>query len=157
MKIFTPTEPQERIKILDILRGFALLGIIFNNILYFSGYSFMPFENLKLIPDFQLNENIFSFLDFIIRRKFYTIFSILFAVGFYLQFIKYSRDSISFLKIYRRRMFILFIIGLIHSLIWFGDILLTYSIIGFILISFRNVKPKNVLRWALFFLYLSLF
>ncbi|MEN8193882.1 MAG: DUF418 domain-containing protein [Bacteroidota bacterium] len=156
MKIFTPTEPQERIEILDILRGFALLGIIFNNMLYFSGYSFLPFENLKQIPDFQLNESIFSFLDFIIRRKFYTIFSILFAVGFYLQFNKYIEDSTTFLKTYRRRVFFLFIIGFIHSLIWFGDILLTYSIMGFILILFRNVKPKNVLRWAVFFMLIPL-
>jgi len=138
MTTLKPIEPEQRIEIFDILRGFALLGIIFNNMLYFSGYSFMPFDNLKLITYFQLDENIFSFLDFIIRRKFYTLFSILLAVGFYLQFSKHSKDSITFLETYRRRIFILFIIGFIHSLIWFGDILLTYSIIAFILISFRN-------------------
>jgi len=75
MTTLTPIEPKQRIEILDILRGFALLGIIFNNMLYFSGYSFMPFDNLKQIIDFQLNEKIYYFLDIIITAKFlYTIF-----------------------------------------------------------------------------------
>ena len=152
MTTLTPIEPKQRIEILDILRGFALLGIIFNNMLYFSCYSFMPFENLKQIIDFQLNEKIYDFLDIIVTAKFYTLFSILFAVGFYIQFNKYKNDSTNFLKTYRRRIFILFIIGLIHSLIWYGDILLTYSIIAFILILFRNVKSKNLFRWSLLFI-----
>lgn len=157
MTTLSPIEPKQRIEILDILRGFALLGIIFNNMLYFSGYNFMPFDNLKQITNFQLNEKIYYFLDIIITGKFYTLFSILFAVGFYLQFSKHTNDSTDFLKTYRRRIFILLIIGLIHSLIWYGDILLTYAIIAFILILFRNVKPKNLIRWSLFFILLPLF
>ena len=156
MTTLNPIEPKERIEILDILRGFALLGIIFNNMLYFSGYSFMPFDNLRRITDFQLDENIYFFLDFIIRAKFYTLFSILFAVGFYIQFTKHKEDSMIFLKTYRRRISILFLIGIIHSLIWNGDILLTYSIMAFILILFRNSDTKNILRWALFFMLLPL-
>jgi uncharacterized protein len=58
-------------------------------------------------------------------------------------------DSTDFLKTYRRRLFILLVIGAVHSLIWFGDILLSYAIIGFILILFRNVKSKNLLRWSI--------
>ena len=152
MTTLTPIDPKQRIEILDILRGFALLGIIFNNMLYFSGYSFMPFDNLKQIIDFQLNEKIYYFLDIIITAKFYTLFSILFAVGFYIQFNKSKNDLTNFLKTYRRRIFILFVIGLIHSLIWYGDILLTYSIMAFILILFRNTKPENLFRWSLFFI-----
>lgn len=53
-------------------------------------------------------------------------------------------------------MFILFIIGILHTLFWYGDILLTYSIYGFILIIFRNVKPTKLLRWSLFFLFAPL-
>lgn len=156
MATIKPIEPEQRIEILDILRGFALLGIIFNNVLYFSGYSFMSYYDLKQLANFQLNESIFSFLDFIIRAKFYTLFSILFAVGFYLQFNKYRGESTAFLKTYRRRIFILLIIGFTHSLIWFGDILFTYSVIAFILILFCNTKQKNILRWALFFMLLPL-
>jgi uncharacterized protein len=157
MKTLTPVEPKQRIEILDVLRGFALLGIIFNNMLYFSGYVYMPFADLKRIIDFRLNENIYNFLDIVITAKFYTLFSILFAVGFYIQFSAHKEDAIGFIKIYRRRIFILLMMGLAHSLIWFGDILLTYSLIAFIMILFRNVQSKNLLRWAIFFILLPLF
>ncbi len=147
-----PIEPKQRIEILDILRGFALLGIIFMNMGFFSGYVFMPFDDLKQITDFQLDEKLYSFLNIVVTGKFYTLFSILFAVGFYIQFEKNKEDSISFLRTYRRRLFLLLLIGFLHSLIWFGDILLAYSIFGFILILFRNVKSKNLILWSLLFL-----
>jgi uncharacterized protein len=149
MKTFTPIEPKQRIEILDMLRGFALLGIIFNNMQYLSGYAFTPFDTLKQIINFQLNEDVYHFLDIIITAKFYTLFSFLFATGFYIQLSKHTEDSTDFLKIYRKRLFILLVIGAVHSLIWFGDILLSYAIIGFILILFRNVKSKNLLRWSI--------
>ena len=117
MKTIEPIDPQKRIEILDVLRGFALLGIIFNNILYFSGYSFISFDDLRQFPNFQLNENIYHFLDTVITAKFYTLFSLLFAVGFYLQFNKQRENPNDFLRTYGRRLLILLIIGLIHSLI----------------------------------------
>lgn len=147
-----PIEPKQRIEILDILRGFALLGIIFMNMAFFSGYVFMPFDELKQITNFELDEKLYSFLAFIVAGKFYTLFSILFAVGFYIHYEKNKANAIIFLKTYRRRLFFLLLIGLLHSLIWFGDILFTYSIFGFILILFRNAKSRNLMRWALFFL-----
>ncbi|MBI4719824.1 MAG: DUF418 domain-containing protein, partial [Chitinivibrionia bacterium] len=138
----------------DVLRGFALLGIIFNNMLYFSGYAYMPFDDLRQIIDLKLHEDLYYFLDIVITAKFYTLFSLLFAVGFYIQLSKHTEDATGFLKTYRRRLFILLAIGLIHSLIWSGDILLTYSIMGFIIILFRNVRPRNLIRWALLFMLL---
>lgn len=149
MKTFAPIEPKQRIEILDILRGFALLGIVFNNMQYLSGYAFTPFDTLKQIINFQLNEDVYHLLDIIVTAKFYTLFSFLFATGFYIQLSKHTEDSTDFLKTYRRRLFILLVIGTLHSLIWFGDILLSYAIIGFILILFRNVNSKNLLRWSI--------
>jgi uncharacterized protein len=154
MTINESIEPKQRIQILDILRGFALFGIIFNNMEYFSGYAYMPFDDLKQVTNFELDEKLYSFLDIIITAKFFTLFSILFAVGFYVQYNKHKEDSISFLKTYRRRIFFLFIIGLLHSLIWSGDILLLYAIIAIILTLFRNVKSRNLFRWSVFFLML---
>lgn len=149
-----PVDPTKRIEILDVLRGFALLGILFNNILYFSGYTFQPFEQLRANPTFELDEKLYYLLDFVITAKFYTLFSILFAVGFYLQLSKHTNDASDFLKTYRRRLFILLLIGVLHSMFWFGDILLMYSLIGFILLLFRNIKKGNLFRLALFFIFL---
>jgi uncharacterized protein len=156
MKTLAPVEPKQRIEILDVLRGFALLGIIFNNMLYFSGYAYAPFAHLEQMTNFRLSENIYNFLDIVVTAKFYTLFSILFAVGFYIQFNAHREDGPGFMKTYRRRMFILFGMGLIHGLIWSGDILLTYSIIALVMVLFRNVKPGNLIRWAIFFLVLPL-
>jgi uncharacterized protein len=155
MSIKQPIEPTKRIEIIDILRGFALLGIIFMNMSFFSGYAYMPFEDLKHITNFPLDEKLHTFLEIIVTGKFYTIFSILFAVGFYIQLNKNNEDSVNFLKTYRRRLFILLLIGLIHGLFWSGDILFTYAIYGFIIILFRNVKPKNLFRWSFFFIFIQ--
>ncbi len=152
MTLNQPIEPPKRIEILDILRGFALLGIIFMNMSVFNGYIYIPFEDLKQATNFALDEKLYAFLEIAVAGKFYTLFSMLFAVGFYIQLSKHTGDSIDFLKTYRRRLGILFVLGLIHSLIWFGDILLTYSIYGFILILFRNVQSKNLIRLSLFFI-----
>ena len=149
-----PIEPKKRIEVLDVLRGFALLGILFNNILYFSGYSFQPFDELRKNSTFQLDEKLYYFLDIVITAKFYTLFSILFAVGFYLQLSKHTNDAPDFLKTYRRRLFILLLIGVLHSLFWNGDILLMYSLLGFILLLFRNMKKEKLFRLALFFILL---
>jgi len=151
VKTIDVVEPKKRIETIDVLRGFALLGIIFNNILYFSGYAFLPFDRLRQLPNSQLNDVIYYLIDLFVTAKFYTLFSMLFAVGFYLQFSKYRNDPVDFLNTYRRRILILSFVGLIHSLIWFGDILLTYTIIISALIFFRDVKVKNLLRWSLFF------
>tara|TARA_R110000787_G_scaffold286411_1_gene404698 strand:+ start:3506 stop:3796 length:291 start_codon:yes stop_codon:yes gene_type:complete len=82
MSISKPIEPNKRIEIIDILRGFALLGIIFMNMSFFSGYIFMPFEELKQISNFGLDNKLYNLLEITVTGKFYTIFSILFAVGF---------------------------------------------------------------------------
>jgi uncharacterized protein len=154
MEILQPIDPGRRIEVLDVLRGFALLGILFNNILYFSGYSFQPLDELRKNPTFQLDEKLFSFLDIVITAKFYTLFSILFAVGFYLQLNRHTNDSSDFMKTYRRRLFILLLIGVLHSLFWNGDILLMYSLLGFILLWFRNMKKEKLIRFAIFFIFL---
>ena len=80
MSISKPIEPNKRIEIIDILRGFALLGIIFMNMSFFSGYIFMPFEELKQISNFGLDNKLYNLLEITVTGKFYTIFSILFAV-----------------------------------------------------------------------------
>lgn len=149
-----PIDPKARIEILDVLRGFALLGILFNNILYFSGYAFRPFDELGTNATFHLDEQLYWFLDLVVTAKFYTLFCILFAVGFYLQLSRHTDDTSGFLSVYRRRLTILLAIGVLHSLFWFGDILALYALIGFVLIYFRNVRGKKLLRLAVFFIFL---
>ncbi|MDG1806236.1 DUF418 domain-containing protein [Flavicella sp.] len=145
-----PTAAKDRIIFLDILRGFALSGILFANILSWSGYKFLPSEAINTIGNSETDASIYYFLKFFIDTKFYTIFSILFGIGFYMQVSK-NRDNPLFPPLYFRRMCLLLVIGIIHATFWSGDILTLYALTGMILLSMRNVDPKKLLHYGALF------
>lgn len=99
--------------------------------------------------DFELSESIYNAIDFFVASKFYTLFALLFGVGFYLHF---QRKSATRRPEYKRRLLLLFCIGLLHScLIWPGDVLVTYSVLGFCLLPFENASSFKLLLWSLIF------
>lgn len=150
--ILGPVRASERILILDVLRGFALFGILLVNFDYFVH----PFQTIL----FPLPENVMGvekaiawFIKFTAEGKFYTIFSILFAYGFTIIMSRAESRSDKFLLIISRRYLFLFLLGLFHAfLIWVGDILAMYGLLGFILILFRNAKPRTILIWIIIIL-----
>ncbi len=154
--ILGPVRASERILILDVLRGFALFGILLVNFDYFVH----PFQTIL----FPLPENVMGvekaiawFIKFAAEGKFYTIFSILFAYGFTIIMSRAESRSDKFLSIISRRYLFLFFLGLFHAfLIWVGDILALYGLLGFILILFRNAKPKTILIWIIIILIVPL-
>lgn len=143
-----PVSKKERIVVLDVLRGFALIGILFANILSWSGIKFMPIAEIKALGDFSSDLFLYKLLKYSVDTKFYTIFSLLFGIGFSLQISKY-KDTPGFIPQYRRRLSLLFIIGVIHAIFWSGDILTLYALVGFILILFRNMKTENFLKLSI--------
>ena len=112
-----PTQPKERVVFLDILRGFALMGILFANILSLSGLKFLPIEDIIKMGNVAVDQKLYHALKFFVDTKFYTIFSLLFGIGFYLQ-ISRNKDNPEFPKFYMWRLFLLLLIGICHSLIW---------------------------------------
>lgn len=70
----------KRIELLDVIRGFALVGIIYANILSWSGIKFMPFESIRDLGNTEVDREIYSYLKFFVDTKFYTIFSLLFGI-----------------------------------------------------------------------------
>ena len=149
-KLNNPTYFQNRVALLDILRGFAITGILYTNILFFSGYEFMPSSQLSRFPSYETT--LFAAIDFIFISKFYTLFATLFGVGFYILMQKYS-NKLEFANVYKRRMFVLLLIGIIHSLlIWNGDILMLYALLGFILLTLKSSKIKPLLKISFFLL-----
>ena len=140
-----PVSKKKRIEILDVIRGFAIFGIILANIQSWSGYKFIPFDTLETLSHYDLNTSLHYLFMFFIDTKFYTLFSLLFGIGFYIQFHKFRDDQGPFLKTYRRRLGFLMLFGLIHAFFWSGDILFIYGAVGFALILFRNFSHKNLL------------
>lgn len=124
----------ERIAALDALRGFALLGVLMANILLWSGWELMTDpQRMALAGEGGVLWQ-YRFHHLFIDGKFYTLFSLLFGAGFALQLARIERRGGDGLRIYRRRVLVLLGIGLTHAfLIWDGDILTLYALLGLIL------------------------
>lgn len=153
--VLAPVPGEERLQWLDALRGFALFGILMYNVMGFGGYIF---HGLPGAPAVRPLDPMFDFLvHALVEAKFYSLFSFLFGLGFAMQLERAERRGASALPVLRRRMFWLLVIGLAHALlIWFGDILSAYAVLGFALLYFRKASPRALLAWALFLLALPL-
>lgn len=145
-----------RIELLDVIRGFALVGILFANILSWSGIKFLTFDIIESFGNMEVDAKLYRILKFFVDTKFYTIFSLLFGIGFSLQISK-NKDNPTFPPLYFRRLALLLLIGLIHALIWSGDILMLYALMGFVLLGLRNISQKSVLKLSLILFVTPLF
>src|SRR5690349_5150374 len=128
-----PITQGERINVVDVLRGLAVGGILIGNMQWFSGYGMMPPTLAATAP---IADQITNFLvHFFIEGKFYSIFSLLFGFGFALQIARAEERGDLKASVFKRRLFWLLVIGLLHAyLLWAGDILSIYALMGFILI-----------------------
>ena len=144
-----PIPKQERAQILDVLRGIAIFGILLNNIYGFSGYGFLTDEMRQQFSTDRA-DNILNFLQIaLVEGKFYSLFSLLFGIGFSIILIRNQQKGINPLKIFYRRLIVLLLMGAAHIyFLWEGDILLLYALIGFILPLFRKCSDKALLTWA---------
>lgn len=144
----TPVAAAERIATVDVLRGVALFGILTVNMMAFS----WPAD--LLLPGPRLGESRLDVLaDWLIRLlaegKFYPQFAFLFGLGAAIQMARAEVRGANFTGHFCRRMLALLGFGLAHALlIWEGDILVWYSLCGFLLLAFRKRKPKTLLIWA---------
>lgn len=145
-----PTKAKERVIFLDVLRGFALVGILFANILSWSGIKFLPYVDIVELGNADVDQDLYQYLKFFVDTKFYTLFSLLFGVGFYLQISK-NMENPAFPKLYLKRLSILLLIGICHSLIWSGDILMLYALMGMILLALRKIPVSKALAVGLSF------
>lgn len=144
------TPARERIPALDVLRGVAVAGILFANVLVFFGLMFLPAERAAALPTAEA-DGVVRFLErVLIEGKFYSIFSLLFGIGFGLQLARGGEEA---LPRFRRRLRILLAIGAIHAfLIWSGDILMLYALLGFTMPWFARKSGPELLRWTVILL-----
>ena len=140
----------ERIAALDVVRGFAVAGILFANVLTFFGIFALPDERASALSTAEA-DRIAVFLEHaFISGKFYSIFSLLFGIGFGLQL---ARGGDAALPRFNRRLRILLAIGAIHAVfVWAGDILMLYALLGFTLPWFARKSDRDLVRWALLLL-----
>jgi uncharacterized protein len=143
------TEPPPRIVTLDIVRGVAVMGILAMNIVAFA----MPFQAYMnpLAYGWESAADFVSWLvSFIlVDGKMRGLFSFLFGASMLLVIERAQASEQDAGSIHYRRMVWLLVFGLVHLyLIWFGDILVGYALIGMIAWFFRNKQPAALLRWG---------
>lgn len=145
-----PIAQAERHDILDILRGFALFGVLLANMVLTTQFLALTQQQRAARPTPDLDKVGEFFTGTLVDGKFFTLFSILFGLGFAVQLARASDRGVSVLPTYSRRLSILFVIGALHGmLLWFGDVLHIYALLGFVLILFRNRSERTVLVWAI--------
>ena len=136
----------QRHVILDVLRGFALLGICLANFPEFALYTFQKKEVVEAMPTANIDKILQFFQYLIIDGKFYTIFSLLFGIGFSI----IISHTVGRSNIFYRRMGLLILIGLVHLMfLWSGDILVLYALIGLLLPLFRNLSNRKLILIAM--------
>lgn len=144
-----PTATSTRYEIVDIVRGLALFGVLLGNMIWTTQWFALTDDQRTSLPTLELDK-ILSFLAFmLVDFKFYTLFAMLFGLGFAMQLSRSSDEGWGFLTVYTRRLLVLFVIGLAHAfLLWFGDIVHVYALVGFVLILFHRLTDRAILRWV---------
>lgn len=124
----TPIAVSERIEVLDVIRGFALIGIFLMNIEFFNR-SITEIGNGMPKGLTGMDWWASFFVAYFVAGKFWTIFSILFGMGFAVMLARAQAKSQAFFKPYLRRIVALAVFGAVHHiLIWPGDILFSYAV-----------------------------
>jgi uncharacterized protein len=136
----------ERLPVLDILRGFALMGILIMNMPGFSASFFAEADGSHLWkqPYDQLAEQV---REALFSGKFNSMFSLLFGIGFTIQFTRMqARDAAGATSMYLRRLLALLFFGVVHACIfWPGDVLHTYALLGIVLVlGLRRASDRTL-------------
>jgi len=133
--------------VVDVLRGLALFGILVVNMDLFSQPTL--YVSSLGVPTQAADRFIDLWITFFARGRFYSLFSLLFGMGLALQMLRLEERGVRFLPLYGRRLIVLLGFGAFHSLfIWHGDILVTYAVLGALLLLFRKKSTRTLLSWA---------
>ncbi|MCP8615546.1 DUF418 domain-containing protein [Salirhabdus salicampi] len=144
-----PIREEDRLNWIDAVRGFALFGILMVNVPAFHAPFFL-YGGEEVYWNAPIDKTIQVIIDIFFQASFYTLFSLLF--GFGLQMMRErAADRANYVSVVIvRRLFILIGLGISHSfLLWHGDILLSYGIIGFLLLFFFKRNVKTIYIWGL--------
>ena len=142
--MLAPVRRADRITSLDLIRGFAVLGILAVNAMTF----FWPWS-VQTLPSIQPGWDVdaswaHQIMDVFFRDKMRTLFSMLFGVSIFL--VGGERSDADRGRLLRSRLFWLAVIGVIHgAAFWFGDILLLYALTGFVVLLVRSWSPARLL------------
>ncbi len=147
----TPLEPNERIHALDVMRGVVLCGILLMNI---NMFGLAEAYNDPTVAGGADGLNLYTWIttNLLFEGTMRGLFSLLFGVGMFILLDRLEKKGagLKSADIYFRRLTYLLVFGLIHGylLLWTGEILYDYALMGFLVYSFRNMAPKKLILAA---------
>ncbi len=136
-----PVPPQERVALYDVLRGFCLFGVLWSNLndWYVVAQASSPMDHALWWTQ-----------NWLLEERFYSMLGFLFGIGFAIQLTRAEQRGQDVRNLFLRRMAVLLGFGLLHAtVIWSGDILTEYALVGFALVPFRRFSPRKLLMAAL--------
>lgn len=140
----------KRVEVADVLRGFAIMGILF---IHFSEHFNLHYHPAEYDRGMIISNYIIkTILSGVFKEKAYAIFALLFGFSFWIQYDSLRQKGIDFRRRYMWRLLLLFIIGNFNAIFFTGDILVLYSIIGLILIPMAHLPTKYIIGIATFLL-----
>lgn len=144
-------DASERVVLLDVLRGFALGGVFVSNAyMHLSGRGLIPRASARALESSRVDAVAAFLFEHLVAGKAMFLFSLLFGLGFAIQMIRAEEHGRSIVPVYVRRLGVLLLIGLIHRFaLWYGDILTTYAVMGFMLLMMRKLPSRRLLVWSL--------
>jgi uncharacterized protein len=139
-----PVSATERVQLMDVLRGVALFGVFLVNFTSFASAPIMATEQQLLsLPTAPLDLTLFDVLEWLFTDKANTLFAFLFGLGFALQVQRLEGRGVDFEALYRRRLTVLLVIGVVHFFfVWTWDILHLYALAGFLLLPLRRLSNR---------------
>ena len=145
--VLKPVAPEERIRALDLLRGWAMFGVLWSNL----NDNYAPSK-----PVSGLDHALSWTQTYLLESRFYSLLILLFGIGFGIQLTRADRNAVDLRSTYYRRTAALLLIGIVHgTLIWRGDILTIYSLVAFALVMFRTASTKRILIAALLLFFIG--
>lgn len=147
MTTLSPVAGAERLELMDVLRGVALFGVFLMNITVFASLNVMATEQQLLsLPTAAVDLALFDVLRWLFQDKANSIFAFLFGLGFFLQMQRFHARGQHFESLYRRRLWVLLGIGIIHMFFfWVWEILHLYALAGFALLALRRLGNRDLL------------
>jgi len=144
---FGPVSSNERVQVMDVLRGVALFGVFLVNMTSFAGTNVMATEEQLLsLPTAPLDFTLNNVIEWLVVDKANTFFAFLFGLGFCVQMQRLEARGADFDRLYLRRLTVLLVIGLIDSFfLWNWDILHLYALAGFALFAMRKLSNRDLL------------
>lgn len=145
-----PLPDAERLPILDVLRGFALMGILIMNMPGFSYSWWHEADGSRYWPAL-LDQRAELVRDALFSGKFNSLFSVLFGLGFTIQFARMQQaDPLHADRLYLKRLAVLLAIGVVHACVfWMGDVLHVYAVLGIVLLFGLRRCSDRTLIWVM--------